>query len=146
MTDRTYSYTVKVTEDNRQMLHAAFGGSARTAAEDGLKPGTTLLLTYNQCQMGTMKAQFDRAEETFGRDIWRTQDFQVSGRDDMLSFAVALSRNGASARNDCAFGKMLFQVSDAADGNLERGGEFVANPGSAYIIETGRQPQIYRPE
>lgn len=146
VTDRTYSYTVKVTEDNRQMLHAAFGGSARTAAQDGLKPGTTLVLTYNQCQMGAMKAQFDRAEETFGRDLWGTQDFQVAGRDDTLSFAVALSRNGASTRNDYAFGKMLFEVSDAADGNLERGGEFVANPGTAYIVETGRQPQVYRPE
>ncbi|WP_423602543.1 hypothetical protein [Sphingomonas sp. MS122] len=146
VTDRTYSYTVKVTEDNRQLLHAAFGGSARTAVEDGLKPGTTLVLTYNQCQMGAMQAQFDRAEETFGRDPWGTQGFRVAGTDPALSFAVALSRNGASTRNDYAFGEMLFEVADAADGNLEAGGEFVANPGTAYIIETGRPPQVYRPE
>lgn len=144
--NRTYSYTVQVTEDNRQLLHAAFGGSANTAAADGLKPGTTLVLTYNQCQMGTMQAQFGRAADTFGRDPWGTQDFQVAGVDPALSFAVALSRNGASARNDYAFGKMLFEVSDAGDGDLSNRGEFTANPGTAYIVEPGSPAQVYRPD
>lgn len=146
VTDRTYSYTVQVTEDNRQLLHAAFGGSARTAKDQGLEPGTTLVLTYNQCQMNAMQAQFGRAAETFGRDPWGTQDFQFAGVDPALSFAVALSRNGASSRNDYAFGEMLFEVADAADGTLANRGEFTANPGTAYIVEPGRPAQVYRPD
>jgi hypothetical protein len=144
--ERTYSYTVKVTEDNRQALHAVFGGSAATAREDGLKPGTTLVVTYNQDQMRALKGQFDTAAETFGHDPWGTQDFHVAGRDDLLSFAVALSRNGASARTDYEFGTMFLEVSDAADGDLGNRGEFERNPGSAYIIEAGRPPQDYRPD
>ncbi|PSJ43303.1 hypothetical protein [Allosphingosinicella deserti] len=144
-TDRTYSYTVKVTEDNRQLLHAAFGGSASSAREDGLRPGTTLVLTYNQCQMGAMKGQFQAAAETFGRDPWGTQDFHMAGRDDVLSFAVALSRNGASVRNDYAFGEMLFEVADAADRDISRPGEFSRNPGSAYVVAPDRPPELYRP-
>lgn len=144
--ERTYSYTVKVTEDNRQLLHAAFGGSAETARADGLEPGTTLVLTYNQDQMRALKGQFDTAAETFGvgDDPWAT-DFQPTGSDELLGFAVALSRNGPGARTDNEFSEMLFEVSDAADGDLSNPGEFERNPGSAYVIEAGRPPEDYRP-
>ncbi len=61
-----------------------------------------------------------------------------------MSFAVALVRNGPGTRNDYAFTNMMFNVSSARDGNVANN-SFSAIPGSAWVINPGRNPVRVQP-
>lgn len=146
VSERTYSYTVQVTEDNRQLLHCAMGGDWETAADTSLRPGETVVLTYTQAEMEALRGDFTAAAAANPNDSALSAPLggTLPGLDATMGFAVSLVRNGAPIPTDFVFAETLFNVSDWADGEYNNGA-FEANPGTAWVTNPGEAPRRFEP-
>lgn len=141
--DRTYNYTVRVDESNRQLLHVAMGGSAETAAATSLRAGDTVVISYTQTQMEALRTDFEAARAANPNDpqISSSLDARAEGLNDpLLNFATSLVQENFHGRSDFLFAETLFTVSDLRDGSYNNG-SFAANPGEAWVVNPG-QPAV----
>lgn len=119
LSERTYAFRVDVDESNVRMLNFANSGGASTAGP--FTVGTPATITMTEAQMRTFLAQTRVAGDMFGPSSMASV-LTRSGSDQpapsTLEFAVALVRgqSGDASR----FAETLYQVADAADGDLSR--------------------------
>lgn len=143
---RTYQYTLQVEDNNRDMLHLTMGGSANDLAASPLRPGQTMVLTYDQQQMRQLQGDFAAANgvNPLNQSIGATSGYRLPNMDADMSFAIGMVRNGPGVRNSAGLTDVLFSVAEQRDG---RAADMVlsANPGSAWIIDGGAAPVLFQP-
>ena len=112
VSERRYSYTVKVDENSAQLLNVAQTGDLNKATSGPVKAGQTVTLTYTSSEMKTLLDQTAKAGERDPdlRALATTLGGQAASVED---FAISLARNlNGDDYNTCY---RLFNISDGFD-------------------------------
>lgn len=120
VSERTYEFTVNTGGQNGEnvakMLNWAYSGGV---SQDGaIKPNQTVKLTFDEAQMSALNRQADTAGDTLhgmSQPSMLAHDYDGNSIDN-YQFSLRLARN--LNQNDYGFAKGLFEISDAADGDI----------------------------
>lgn len=111
VSERRYSYTVKVDENSAQLLNIAQTGDANKATSGPVKAGQTVTLTYTSSEMKTL---LDLATKAGERNPNLRELVTMGGQAASVEdFAISLARNlNGNDYNTCY---RLFNISDGFD-------------------------------
>ncbi len=109
LSERRYSFEVKVDEQNAETLSAALGEGAK------VEPGKTVTVSFTEEEMQTY-LEHTRTTAAVG-ELRDEFDELLIGVETPLEFAVAIARRS----NDFTFGATMYGVADGADGRYDGG-------------------------
>ncbi|MGH8082664.1 MAG: LysM peptidoglycan-binding domain-containing protein, partial [Lysobacter sp.] len=120
--ERTYEFTVNTGGNNganvAKMLNWAASGG--TTQDGTVQPNQTVKLTFSEAQMTALNRQADKAGDTLGgmsQPSMLAHDYDGNSISN-YQFSVSMARN--LNQNDYGFAKGLFEISDAADGDISQ--------------------------